>query len=236
MIKKSWIPNANVICFPWSRSIWDPNREIKIEKEDSKLDIWKKFIRDYDFNWQKIIDNPGQFREIWIKKAKKYHIDLNSKLKKVEKYLWWSIWIDIHDTGNNLMNINSDLDQFRKDWFPEITLWTKNWESCNTEILEYLANKLNYYLWLKVLINEPYEGWYVTTKHWKEHREKINNWNWSEKSKRNMIQIELWRYLYMQESTQKINWERMEIIWEWIKRAITDTWIQFWKEYFKLIK
>lgn len=235
MLKKSLIPNENVICFPWSRAIWDPNREYKTEEEDSKVKIWNKFIRELDFNLQKIIENPWQFRDIWKLKTDKYHADLYEKLNLTEKINWGSIWFDIHDTWINLMNSNSNLDKFRKEWFPEITLWTKEWESCNSEIAEYFAKKLNQYLWLKVHINDPFQGGYVTTKHWKVHREKTNNWNWLEKSKRNMIQVELWRYLYMKESTQEVDWERMEIIWEWIKRAITDTWIKFWKEYFESI-
>jgi hypothetical protein len=48
-----------------------------------------------------------------------------------------------------------------------------------------------------------------------------------------MIQVELGRFLYMKESTQEVDWERMEIIWEWLKRAIADTWLEFWEEYFK---
>lgn len=236
LIKKSWLPNENIICFPWSRSIWDPNREYKNKYEDSKLDISKKFIRETDFNWQKIINNPEQFREIWKQKSEAYQLKLSYKLKITEILNWWSIWIDIHDTGVNLMNKNSNLDKFRKYWFPEITLWTKNWESCNQEILDYFAEKINKYLWIKVYKNVPYQGWYVTEKHGKKSRQKINQWNWFKKSKRNIIQVELWRYLYMNESNQKVDWKRMEIIWEWIKRAITDTWIKFWKEYFDSIK
>jgi hypothetical protein len=53
----------------------------------------------------------------------------------------------------------------------------------------------------------------VTTKHGlKDRKQKDVNNNPANKSIRNMIQVELGRFLYMKESTQEVDWERMEII------------------------
>jgi N-formylglutamate amidohydrolase len=233
MTKKSGIPDDNVLCFPWSRAIWDPNREYKNEEEDLELDQWKKYIRDHDFNEQVIIKKPWQFRDTWKSKTELYHSVISSKLELAELLRGWSIWIDIHDTWVNLMNVDPELDTIKEEWFPDMIIWTKDWESCNPEILDFFVERLNHYLWLKIYTNKLYKWWYVTTRHWKEYREELNDWDWLKKSKRNLIQVELGRYLYMKESTQEVDWERMEIIWEWIKRAITDLWLEFWKEYFE---
>lgn len=233
-MNKSGIPEENIITAPWSRALSDYNRENKNEDEDAELPDGKKSIRPYDFNEVVIIDNPEQFRNQWQYKTDIYHGSLEYSLNCVEEISWWSIWFDIHDTGVNLMWEIPELDRFRKEWFPGITLWTKNWESCNNEILEYFSEKLEYYLGIKPEMNEPFQWWYVTTKHGQENRkEKDSISNAANKSIRNMIQIELGRYLYMKESTQEVDWERMEIIWEWLKRAIADTGIKFSEEYFK---
>ncbi|MFK7779852.1 MAG: N-formylglutamate amidohydrolase [Candidatus Gracilibacteria bacterium] len=235
MVKKSGIPDKNVICFPGSRAIGDPNREYKTQKEDDKLEQGKKFIRDSDFNSQVIIKNPGQFRKIGKSKIGKYHKDLENSLSSAERNTGGSIGFDIHDTGTNLMNKENDFDTFREEGFPEITLGTKEGESCNSEILEFFAKKLKLYLGLKIFINEPFKGGFVTTKHGQKNRQEENKGNGLKKSKRNLIQVEIGRYLYMKESTQEIDWERMEILGEGIKRAITDTGIKFGEEYFKSI-
>jgi hypothetical protein len=233
-IKKSWIPEENIITSPWSRALSDYNRENKTENEDATLPDGRKSIRPYDFNHVIIIDNPEQFREQWQHKTNMYHGSLEYWLNYAEEVSWWSIWIDIHDTWVNLMWKNQDEDKFREWAFPLITLWTKEWESCNSEILEYFSERLEHYLWIKSEINNPFQWWYVTTKHGLEDRKQkdVNN-NPANKSIRNMIQVELGRFLYMKESTQEVDWERMEIIWEWLKRAIADTGIEFWEEYFR---
>lgn len=229
MIKKSGIPKDNIIRCNLSRLPWDANREYRTEKEDRKLEPLKKFVRESDFNEQVIVDNPWQFREIGKDVVEKYWDKIKEFLKVAENNVWGSIWFDIHDTWINLMNIDSRKDKFRPEGFPFMTLWTNDWESCNLEIVEYFVQKVQHHLWITPHINEPFKGARITSMNWKKYREKL--WN-TQKSKRNMIQIELWRFLYMKESSQEVDTERMEIIWEWLKRAIADTGIKFWEEYF----
>jgi N-formylglutamate amidohydrolase len=128
-------------------------------------------------------------------------------------------------------------DKFREGGFPGVIIWTKDWESCNPEITQYFAARLEYYLWMKPYVNVKYKWWYVTTQHGlKNRKEKDVNNNSANNSIRNMIQIELWRFLYMKKSTQEVDWERMEIIWEGLKRAIADTGIKFDSQYFENLK
>ena len=195
-MKESWIPETNIITSPWSRWISDYNRENKSQTEDNSLSEGQKSIRPYDFNKIVIIDNPEQFREEWQYKTDIYHWSLEYWLNHVEEVNGWSIWIDIHDTWVNLMWSHPEEDKFREWGFPWIILWTKDWESCNSDILTYFSEKLEHYLWIKPYVNRKYKWGYVTTKHWLENRkEKDNENNPANKSIRNMIQVELWRYL-----------------------------------------
>lgn len=234
VIKKSGVPEENIIVSPWSRAISDYNRENKTQEEDNKLDEGKRSIRSYDFNEVVIIDDAEQFRNLGQYKTNMYHGSLEYSLNHTEEVNGWSIWIDIHDTWVNLMWEDRQEDKFREWWFPWIILWTKDWESCNPEILAYFSERLEHYLWIKSYVNTKYKWGYVTTKHGLENRkQKDGENNPINKSVRNLIQVELGRFLYMKESTQEVDWERMEIIWEWLKRAIADTGIQFWEKYFK---
>ncbi len=212
----SWIPERFIIENQTSRLTWDANRSTSADD----------FIRAKDFSWNKLLDNTSELQGEWEKKHKKYHDTISKKMKELEQKEDWVIWFDIHDTWIRLMWEQKISDTFRKEGFPLISLWTKDGDSCNDEILNYFAGRLEYHLWIRSHINDPYKWWYVTIKHWKNYREENNT------RKRNLIQVELGRFLYLKESTQEIDTQRMEIIWEWLKRAMTETWHKFWKEYF----
>ena len=47
-----------------------------------------------------------------------------------------------------------------------------------------------------------------------------------------MIQIELARYLYMKESTQELDWHRVDMISAGLRLAMVDTGNEFGEEYF----
>ena len=102
--------------------------------------------------------------------------------------------------------------------FPLISLADVHGTSCNQEILEYLILKIDNYLWIKAEVNTPFKWWYVTKSHWSDYR-----WKLSYISKRNVIQVEIGRFLNMKESNQEINKKMMNILWEGLKRAICDT-------------
>lgn len=216
LIKFSWISKYKVLINKASRLIWDANRS----GDDHD------FIREKDFSWNIILSEPESFRSVWEELTWEYHSDAYTKLTMIEQKSWWIIAFDIHDTWVRLMGDNPDEDNFRKGGFPFITLWTRDWWSCNNEILKYFTQRLEYYLWIKPLLNHPYKWWYVTKLHWEEYRKQ------NKTKKRNVIQIEFGRFLYMRESTQELDFERVEIIWEWLKRAIYDTWNHFNKIYF----
>ena len=217
LIKSSWIPKKQVIINKASRLIWDANRST----------LASDFLRTSDFNWVKIFSGLWKIRYFWESLTWEYHNDIYLNMKKIEEEEWWVIGFDIHDTWVRLMSDNTKLDSFRDFGFPLITLWTRDWKSCNYEILEYFAQRLEKYLWIKPYIDDPYNWWYVIKIHWEDYRKE------NKTKKRNMIQVEFWRFLYMKESTQEIDLERMKIVWEWLKRAISDIWYKFNEVYWK---
>lgn len=220
-IRYSWIPKEQIIRHIGSRMIWDPNRNI--EAED--------FIRKTDFYGNIISENPEQYREEGEKEHKRYHEAIAQWLEQIEWNEWWVIAFDIHDTWVRRLAYEAKNDRFQKEAFPLISLWTRDGRSCNQDILEYFASRIEYYFWIKPFLNDPYKGGYVTRRHGegcRDNLEKDSKSIW----KRNVIQVEIWKFLYMQESTQKIDKDRMKVIWIWLRNAIADTGRKFNKEYF----
>jgi N-formylglutamate amidohydrolase len=217
MVKYAHIPKNNLIKHKGSRLIWDPNRSR--EAED--------FIRKADFSWNIIASDLQKYQQEWERKHKEYHNTIEKKLLNTQEELWWVVAFDIHDTWVRLMDMNPRKDTFRKGSFPLITLGTRDGKSCNEEIVHYFSSRIEYYLWIEPLLNIPYKWWYVTQKHGELYRKERNT------NRRNVIQVEIWRYLYMQESTQAVDIDRMKIIAAWLRMAITDTGNKFNKEYFR---
>jgi len=221
MVKHSWIPKGHIIKHTGSRFIWDPNRDINADD----------FIRKTDFYGNIILENPERYRPEWETEHKKYHDKITEKLSWVEKEEWGVIAFDIHDTWVREMSYNTEDDRFKKEAFPLMTLGTRDGLACNPEILEYFSERIEHYLWIKPLLNDPYKWGYVTQRHGEKYRKDLEQ-KWENPWKRNMIQVEIWKFLYMQESTQKVDKDRMSLIWIWIHKAIADTWKKFDKEYF----
>jgi N-formylglutamate amidohydrolase len=99
-----------------------------------------------------------------------YHLKINKKIDENIETYWWSIVIDNHDTWVLDMWSSEELDRFDEWGFPLITLGTLDWASCNEEIVKYYAERIEFHLWIKPLINKPYKWWYVTKKHREEKR------------------------------------------------------------------
>ena len=222
LVKYGWIPKGKIIRHIGSRLIWDPNRDIQ---DDS-------FIRKADFYGNVISKNPEQYREEGEKEHKRYHNAITEWLCEIEWIEWWSIAFDIHDTWVRKLAYETKNDRFKESGFHLMNLWTRDGASCNPEILEYFSKRIEYYLWIKPLLNEPYKGGYVTQRHGEQYRKNLEQ-KWEKSWKRNVIQVEIGKFLYMQESTQKVDKERMEIIWAWMYKAIADTWKKFDKKYFE---
>jgi N-formylglutamate amidohydrolase len=207
------LENKQLITNSYSRWIWDCNRDIKDKSETG-------YIRKTDFSWNILFSDLTIFSELAQDHYYAYHNDISNWLESIEKQWNTSFLFDLHDTGVRLMNIDVERDTIKEDFFPSISIANFDGKSCSNEILKYFAEMITLYLWFPVVINEPYKWWYVTKFHG------IESVKWKNID-RNVIQIELARFLYMKESTQEIDIERAEIIWDWLNRAMRDTVIRF---------
>ncbi len=225
VVKKSFIPKTQVLSNMYSRFVWDPARDI--EADD--------FIRNTDWSKNILLWIKNDNKKYWKAAHRIYHNSIEKRLLDLEKENWWSITIDDHDTWVLQIWVKKELDKFQSWWFPFIVLSTWDWDSCNNEILSYYAERIEFHLWIKVLINNPYKWGYVLKKHWTYFRNTLLKYGWNYK-KRNLIQQEVWKFLYLNERTQKVDFDKAELIWIWLARAKADLWRKFWKKYFSAIK
>lgn len=213
----------NVIIAKSPRIKWDANRS----KEP--IDGFKKTT---DFNKNKLIPRENQTEDdTWDKDHEIYHGKIESRLSWLEKNDGWSITFDIHDTGVRKEYITEELDHFRPWGYPMMEIGTLDWESCNPEILEYFAEQVKIYFGFTPVINEQDKWGYVTQHNGRDARKKMKSEGKNPK-RRNMMQIELGRYLYMKESTQEIDKEQMEKVSAALRMCIQKTCEKFWDEYF----
>lgn len=231
IIKKSLIPESNIIIPESPRLEWDPARDI-----DSN-DI----VREKDFNGNKLLPEKTIKKlqsswSSWKTNHGKYHGNIRKKLHSIESSHGWSITFDIHDTWVRMMKLDSKNDSFRisDDWwlgYPMMEIGTLEWASCNPEILEYFIKQVEKYFDFTPVVNKKYKWGYVTQKHWEQARKELEK-KWENPQKRNVLQIELGRYLYMKESIQEMDWEQAEKVWAALRMCIQKTAEEFDDEYF----
>jgi hypothetical protein len=217
------IPKDQIFLAKYSRWATDPARKIS----DIPMNT--------DFYWNWLNNSIKSSHIIWWYEHAKIHIQITQFIDEVIRKYWGSIFIDRHDTWVNNMWKNSKLDKYDMWGFPIISLWTLDWDSCNNEIAQYYAERIEYHLWVKPLINSPYKGWYITQKHWRDKRKKIEE-EWKNPWINNVIQIEVLKSLYLDEETQIIDKDKAEWIWVWLARAEIDVWLKFDKNYFNNLK
>ena len=75
------------------------------------------------------------------------------------------------------------------------------------EVILFL-NLFNWEFWVKSKINWPYDWGFITKKFWVWYKN------------RQVVQVEFGRYLYMDEKTQEINFEKMKDIREKFERVL----------------
>ncbi len=222
LVKHSFIPESTVVRATKSRWITDPARAAwEVLKKD---DFCNNVLPSALFEWV----------EEWSESYKLFHKLLRKLIDKTIEGEWWVTLVDDHDTWATCTWRNVLEDSYKTWGFPLINLWVKDWSSCNSEIVNYYAQRIEYHLWVKPTIDKPYKGWFVTTHYWKEWRENITN-EWGNPEILNVIQQEVWKYLYLDWRTQKLDFEKVKIIGEWLARAKADLWRKFWKEYYAAV-
>lgn len=215
----------NIIIPESPRIQWDPARAIDADD----------FVRVTDFNEVELLprdyysDDKGQEGR---ENHREYHKIISERLSNIEEKQGWSITFDIHDTGVRMMGIDEKDDTFRPGGYPEMEIGTCEWDSCNPEILDFFVKQVEKYFGFTPVINQKYKWGYVTQTHWKNHRKEWDE-AWENIKKRNVLQIELGRYLYMKESTQTVDHDQARKVGEALRMCIQKTCEHFWEEYFK---
>jgi N-formylglutamate amidohydrolase len=196
------IPDENKVICGFSRSIWDPNRDL----DNTGL------FRNWDFNnvpiWK--IKIPNFIKKYLIRKFyDKYHLEIKQKLNVLEKKYWNVIHLDIHDTWNLLMWKEILQDKLKKDYFPEVNVLSVENKSCDLKVTKKIAKLFEKEFLYKTNIDNPFGGWwFVTRKYWFDNK----NVNW--------VRIELWRYIFLNEKTQEIDLNKMNDIKNKFERVL----------------
>jgi N-formylglutamate amidohydrolase len=186
------ISKNQIIYCNFSRALGDPNRK----RTSNDL------FREVDFNSIKVwkLKFPLILKKYLLKKYyDKYHNDINSKIKLLEKKHKKIILLDIHDTGNVLLGSKKIEDKKRKEKFPKINLGNCDNKTSSKKTINKLDRLFQKHFKIKPSINKPYKGGYVTQEYG------LNQIN------RDVIQIEFGRYMYLDENTQTIDKEKVEV-------------------------
>ena len=196
-----WENIENKIICNFSRALWDPNRNINAGD----------LFMEKDFNWVKIwkYTLPNFVKNILIKKYyNSYHKKIQKHIEKLEKINKEIIILDIHDTWNQLL-WEDFADDIKKDYyFPEINIWTSNYKSCTKDFSIKLEKLFKNEFWFESKIDWPYDWGYVSKKYWIWFKD------------RQVVQIEFWRYLYMDEKTQEIDLNKIKDIREKFEKVL----------------
>lgn len=198
------IDDKNKIVCNFSRALWDPNRSL----DSSDL------FRTCDFNSIEIwkVKIPKIIRKILINKYYiKYHHEIENKIALLKKEYWSVIHLDIHDTWNILMWKSKDEDKMKEQYFPEINIMNIENSSCDINIAKKIGDVFTKEYWHKANIDDAFWwGWFVSRK----------NGIWDKDV--NSVRIEFWRYLFMDEKTQKIDCDKMEIARKNFEKVILE--------------
>jgi len=206
------IPTSQKVVAGFSRAVGDPNRS------DDAEDLF----REFDFNKNPVWEEPLSAEEKkWLidNCYRKYHNRVAEIVENIEKKYPTVIIFDIHDTGERMLGEDSSKDSFREGGFPEITIANREGKSCDPQIMKDFAEMLKKCLGVDVRVNDPFKGGYMTQKYGEKYNDNLEE---GEKFHRNVIQVELGRYLYMDETTQKIDYEKLEVVKEGLQLAMAE--------------
>ncbi len=176
----------NKIICDYSRTIWDPNRDLDnpdlFKKTDfNNIEVWKKQL-------------PNFLKKYLLKKYyNKYHSNIEKKIFEMKEKYDQIIHIDVHDTWNFLLESELWKYKLREPKFPEVNLFNPENKACNSEIFEKIIDAFKNNFDYHINIDDSKWTWgFVSRKYWKIF--------WV-----NSVRLELWRYLYLNEDNQTIN-------------------------------
>jgi len=207
------IPENQKIVASYWRGLGDPNRAATdpdfFPKEDfNGFKVWKKNKGLYDKEKTTL---KKEFYDPFHKQVQAMLTELQSKHKRV-------LLLDIHDTGKSLLGCcGPEYDRPREKEFPPFLISDKEGRACSPDILMGLKCALEQETGHPVEINTFYQGGYITDYYGNEFNKDLDP---GQKWHRNVLQLEIGRYLYMDESAQKINKAKLKKLRTQIMRAL----------------
>ncbi|MBN2087443.1 N-formylglutamate amidohydrolase [Candidatus Peregrinibacteria bacterium] len=120
--------------------------------------------------------------------------------------------VDIHDTGNLLLGETPDQDKYRlvaKGYnMPPLILSSQDGKTASQAVVDNLVSAFENHFKLAsgdIRINDYYKGGYFTQRYGLPDTEIAEELRNAKNPQRDVVQIELGRYLYMEEKTQMLN-------------------------------
>ncbi len=182
------IPKNQIIEVGFSRALWDPNRSL--ESPD--------LFRTTDFNgiqiWKKELTKEKK-EDLLEKYYKIHHNNVKRKILEMKKRYKQMLIIDLHDTWNLLMWVNTSQDKEKEKLFPKLALCDCEGETLNQYLENFIEKIFLDQLKIQPIWNNPYKSSFTISKY-----KNIENWIFA-------LQIEFWRYLLIDEKTQTKNSE-----------------------------
>lgn len=117
---------------------------------------------------------------------------------------------DVHDTGNLMLGENPEDDIARAKTFPPVVLGNLEGRSASNEMLDALANAFEVHFGLEpsdIQKNDPYKGGYFTQRYGNPDNPDLKN---AANQNRSVIQVELFRGMFVDEKTQTVIKSAME--------------------------
>ena len=207
------VPEEQRVVAWFSRALGDPNRVIESEDIFRETDFGGRMI------WKESL--TAEEREHCLEKYyTEYHQAVQKTIAQAEKENDRVLIVDIHDTGNMVLGEDKAEDTVREWTMPPLCLGDRDGQSCDPAITQFFAQALQSSLGMEVTLNTPYKGGYVTKKYGEEYNQELPE---ASRFNRNVIQLEVGRYLYMDEQTQMLIPEKCLWLREGLEKALLET-------------
>jgi len=198
---------AQTVIAKYSRAVVDLNRS-----PESTLDVLHRTI---DFNGNKIWKRDLRADEIQffvdtIHKEHREAVQQAFAFASINRALVERVvGFFIHDTGNCLMDPDPAKDTERDPGYPNMTIGTRQGASCSINFREALRESVIKYFDIKPIFDvdcienpEEYQGSYEVAHYGATHNKGLS---FNSPERRNVVEMEFGRYLYMDEKTQTID-------------------------------
>lgn len=215
----TYVPREQVVFARASRAVGDPNRpsdhpDLFAEKDFNKVPVWQE------------PPTPEEKAELVRLYYDPYHAQVQALLAHLEarepqgKF----IYFDLHDTGNCLMRPAPEPHDTRTPAFPAMCLSYRGGKTCAPDIFQAFVSLVTRYTGITPQIDDPYEGGYNILC----YGEQYNAGRLPEaRFRRNCIQIEIGRFLYVDEATQTLRIDDTVRLREALMQAICELGFQY---------